>query len=102
LEARFRTIVEQGLNCSPFEAEAVLEVVKEVYFPFLEQATGSAPPGKITLVVVCADEPAGKPIADCAKRTVCLTIHRGALETSTRPACGLPFGKIFRAAYRLV
>jgi hypothetical protein len=43
----------------------------------LEQATGSAPPGKITLVVVCADEPAGKPIADCAKRTVCLTIHRG-------------------------
>ena len=77
LEARFRTIIEQGLNCSPFEAEAVLDVVKEVYFPFLEQATGSALPGKITLVVVCADEPAGKPVADCTKRTVCLTLHRG-------------------------
>lgn len=78
LDAQFRTIVEQGLNCSPFEAEAVLEVVKEVYFPFLEPAMGSGPPGKITLVVVCADEPAGKPVADCTKRTVCLTIHRGA------------------------
>jgi len=25
-----------------------------------------------------ADEPAGKPVAECAKRTVCLTVHRGA------------------------
>lgn len=78
LDAQFRTIVEQGLHCSPFEAEAVLEVVKEVYFPFLDQATGSAPPGKITLVAVCAEEPAGKPVADCTKRTVSLRIHRGA------------------------
>jgi hypothetical protein len=31
LEAKFLTEIEQGLNCSPFEAEAVLEVVKEVY-----------------------------------------------------------------------
>src|SRR5262245_30617035 len=27
---------------------------------------------------VCADEPAGKPISKCAKRTVSLTLHRGA------------------------
>jgi hypothetical protein len=78
LNAQFRTIVEQGLNCSPFEAEAVLQVVQEVYFPFLDQASAKAPPGKITLVAVCADEPAGKPVAECEKRTVCLTVHRGA------------------------
>ena len=35
LDARFTTEIEQGLNCSPFEAEAVLGVVKEVYSPFL-------------------------------------------------------------------
>jgi len=35
LDARFTTEIEHGLNCSPFEAEAVLDVVKEVYFPFL-------------------------------------------------------------------
>jgi hypothetical protein len=79
LDAQFLTTVQQGLNCSPFESEAVLEVVKEVYFPFLAQAQTSALlPGKITLVGVCADEPAGKPIAKCEKRTICLTLHRGA------------------------
>jgi DNA-binding CsgD family transcriptional regulator len=78
LDAQFLTTVEQGLNCSPFESHAVLEVVKEVYFPFLAQAQTSVPlPGRITLVAVCADEPAGKPIAKCLKRTICLTLHRG-------------------------
>jgi Protein of unknown function (DUF1670) len=79
LDAQFLTTVQQGLNCSPFESHAVLEVVKEVYFPFLAQAQTSSPlPGRITLVAVCADEPPGKPIAKCQKRTVCLTLHRGA------------------------
>jgi DNA-binding CsgD family transcriptional regulator len=80
LDARFTTEIEQGLNCSPFEAEAVLGVVKEVYFPFLDAEAPQAPPGKVTLIVVAADEPAGKPIADCAKQTVCLTLHRGKVD----------------------
>jgi Protein of unknown function (DUF1670) len=79
LDAQFLTTIQQGLSCSPFESHAVLEVVKEVYFPFLAQAQTAIPlPGRITLVAVCADEPAGKPIAKCQKRTVCLTLHRGA------------------------
>jgi hypothetical protein len=79
LEARFLTEIQQGLNCSPFEGEAVLKVVKEVYFPYLDQVESRpALPGKITVVAVCADEPAGKPIAKCEKRVVSLTLHRGA------------------------
>ena len=77
LDAQFTTEIEKGLNCSPFEAEAVLDIIKEVYFPFLSAESPQAPPGKITLIVVAADEPAGKPIAVCEKRTVCLTLHRG-------------------------
>ena len=77
LDAKFLTEIRHGLNCSPFEAEAVLEVVKEVYFPFVDEHCVKAPPGKITLVAVSADEPAGKPVAECAKQSVCLTIHRG-------------------------
>lgn len=77
LDSQFRAEVSQGLNCSPFEAECVLQVVKEVFFPFLDVAGGKAPPGKITLVAVAADEPAGKPLSDCRKVTVCLTVHRG-------------------------
>ena len=80
LDARFTTEIQQGLNCSPFEAEAVLDVVKEVYFPHLSGEAPQAPPGKITLVAVAADEPAGKPVAVCKKQTICLTLHRGKLD----------------------
>jgi DNA-binding CsgD family transcriptional regulator len=78
LDARFLQEVQSGLNCSPFEAEAVLGVVREVYLPFFDVASGQAPPGKITLLAVGADEPAGKPVVRCEKQSVCLTIHRGA------------------------
>ncbi|UCG58295.1 MAG: DUF1670 domain-containing protein [Phycisphaerales bacterium] len=77
LDARFLKEIQTGLNCSPFESEAVLDVVKEVYFPFLDEQSVKAPPGKITLIAVRADEPAGKPIFECEKQSVCLTVHRG-------------------------
>ena len=77
LDAKFLQEIQHGLNCSPFEAEAVLEVVKEVYFPFLDQQSVKAPPGKVTLIAVDADEPAGKSVVDCEKQHVCLTLHRG-------------------------
>lgn len=77
LDSQFRAEVSHGLNCSPFEAECVLQVVKEVFFPFLDESAAKAPPGKLTLVVVAADEPAGKPLAECRKVSVCLTVHRG-------------------------
>jgi hypothetical protein len=81
LDAQFLTEIQQGLNCSPFESEAVLQVVKEVYFPFLDQVESSASvPGKLTVIGVCADEPAGKPISKCEKRVVSLTLHRGAAD----------------------
>lgn len=49
LDAQFKTTIQEGLNRSPFEAEAVLDVVHEVYSPFLDAAAGRAPPGKVTL-----------------------------------------------------
>lgn len=79
LDAQFLTSIQKGLNCSPFEANAVLGVVKEVYFPFLSgPLISTIAPGHISLVGVCADESAGKPIAQCTKRTIFLTVHRGA------------------------
>lgn len=78
LDAQFLTTIEQGLNCSAFEANAVLDVVKEVYFSFLADSAMSKPrPGMTSLVAVSADEPAGKPIKKCAKRVVLLTVHHG-------------------------
>ncbi len=80
LEAQFKTTVQDGLNCSPFEAEAVLDVVREVYQPYMDDSPGRLAPGRISLVAVAADQPAGKPVADCQKRTICLTVHRGAQD----------------------
>ena len=34
LDANFLQEIQHGLNCSPFEAEAVLEVVRELHFFF--------------------------------------------------------------------
>ena len=77
LDARFTVEIEQGLNCSPFEAQAVLDVVKEIYFPFLATEANPAAPGMITIMAVAADEPAGKPVARCQKQAVTLTLHQG-------------------------
>jgi hypothetical protein len=38
LDAQFCTEIVHGLNCSPFEAQAVLEVVKEIYFSPTDKA----------------------------------------------------------------
>ncbi|MCK4625607.1 MAG: hypothetical protein KAV00_09880, partial [Phycisphaerae bacterium] len=60
LDAKFLHEIQHGLNCSPFEAEAVLDVAKEVYLPFFDEQSVKTPPGRITLVAVSADEPASK------------------------------------------
>ena len=78
LDAQFTSTLRDGLNCSPFEAHAVLDVVREVYAPVFADTPAAALPGRITLIAVDADEPAGKPVADCQKRSVVLALHRGA------------------------
>jgi DNA-binding CsgD family transcriptional regulator len=81
LDAQLRQILVAGLNCSPFEADAVIAAAQEVYFPFFERGGETrALPGRVTLVAVAAEEPAGKPVADCAKRNVSLQLHRGAAD----------------------
>lgn len=77
LDEQFMTEIRDGLNCSAFEAHAVLEVVHEVFAPYFSGGATPVPPGQVSVVVVDADEPAGKPLRSCAKKTVCLTIHRG-------------------------
>jgi DNA-binding CsgD family transcriptional regulator len=77
LDAQFIAGIRDGLNCSPFEAEAVLQVVHEVFGSAMGAPESAGLPGRVTLVAVDADEPAGKPVASCEKRTIHLTVHRG-------------------------
>jgi len=77
LDERFLGIVRKGLGCSAFEAEAVLEVVQEVYGPYLGLAPAEMLPGKLSLMAVDADEPPGKPVSQCEQRAIVVTVHRG-------------------------
>ena len=56
---------------------SAIEAAQEVYFPFLEgQGETRARPGRVTVVAVAAEEPAGKALADCARRNVELSNAR--------------------------
>lgn len=77
LDDRFLTEIQKGMNCSQFESEAVLNLVREVFAPLLGTQNSGGPPGTMSVIAVDADEPAGKPLAVCRKRTVSLLVHRG-------------------------
>lgn len=77
LDDQFLAEIQKGLNCSPFESEAVLSVVREVFAPLIGIHPSSGPPGTMVVIAVDADEPAGKPLMKCRKRTVSLLVHRG-------------------------
>ncbi|MFY9586826.1 MAG: hypothetical protein WAT66_05150, partial [Actinomycetota bacterium] len=49
--------------------------MQEVFAPLWREA--SSLPGRIVLMAVDADEPAGKPVKDCQKRLIVLHVHRG-------------------------
>jgi hypothetical protein len=72
-----------GMNCSPFEAEAVLEKVYEVFEPLLD-TTGSVKPGQIRLMVVDASVPPGVPLAQAQQRMVTLTLCAGPEDVDAR------------------
>lgn len=78
LDDQFVTEIQEGLNCSPFEGQAVLSVVREIFAPLMGTPAAAAPPGTISVIAIDADEPAGKTLAKCRKRTVSLLVHRGA------------------------
>src|SRR5262245_61209535 len=89
LDNLFRRRIEQGANCSPFVSQAILQTVKEVFPITPEDADSSLGLGQIKLLVVAAEEPAGKPLERCQKTTVTLTLDAGLEDFETRQAYGV-------------
>lgn len=77
LDSQFLALIIEGLGCSPFEAKAILGSLHEVYGSYLRESVSPLLPGRLSLVAVDAEEPAGKPLALCRKQTITLTVHRG-------------------------
>jgi hypothetical protein len=76
LDQVFITRVRAGLGCSLFEAQALTDLVKEVYFPWLSQPE-AIQAGQLVMTAVSADEPGHKVLSKCKMVPVVLTLHAG-------------------------
>ena len=73
IDAQFVNEMVSGLNCSPFEAEAIVEKVHEIYTPLSETSLGLRP-GQIQSTVRDASVAPNVPLAKAKQRLVTLTL----------------------------
>jgi hypothetical protein len=76
LDQVFAMRVKEGMGCSRFEAQALTDLVKEVYFPWLAQPE-AIQAGQLAMTAVSADEPGHKPLSQCKMVPVVLTLYAG-------------------------
>jgi len=88
-DAQFKNEMVTGLNCSPFEAEAIVEMVHKIYTPLLETSQGLKP-GQIQLMVVDASVAPNVPLAKAKQRLVTLTLHAGDADIEARKNGSVP------------
>jgi hypothetical protein len=89
LDSMFRRRIEEGANCPPFISKAILAAVKEVFPIGPDQPDHQLGLGQIQLLVVAAEEPAGKPLEQCQKVTVRLTLDAGQEDFQVRMTHGV-------------
>jgi len=89
LDSQFMNEMITGLNCSPFEAEAILEKVHQIYAPLLETTQGMRP-GQIQMMVVDASVAPNVPLKQAKQRLVTLTLHAGKEDIETRKNGSVP------------
>ena len=89
LDAQFENEMVAGLNCSPFEAEAIVETVHKIYAPLLETSQGLKP-GQIQFMVVDASVAPNIPLVNAKQRLVTLTLHAGQPDIEERKNGSVP------------
>ncbi len=86
LDSMFRRPIEAGTNRSHFVSQAILTAVKEVFAMGPEDADHQLGLGQIRLLVVAAEDPAGKPLEECQKVSVLLSLEAGPEDYQVRLA----------------
>jgi len=76
LSHQFINEITTGLNCSPFEAKAVLDAVYKVFGNYFETC-GTLKPGQMPFEVVSAHSSPATPLSACQQVTVTLTLDAG-------------------------
>ena len=89
LDSQFVNEMVTGLNCSPFEAEAIVEKVHEIYTPLMETSQGLKP-GQIQMTVIDASVAPNVPLKKAKQRLVTLTLHAGQEDIETRKKGSVP------------
>jgi hypothetical protein len=100
-ESLFRRKIEQGANCAPFVSKAILQTVKEVVPIDPEDEAAQLGLGRLKLLVVAAEEPAGKSLEECQKVPVVLTLDAAKEDAEVRAwqgVTGLRRTRILRLA----
>ena len=87
-DVQFTNQLQAGLNCSTFEAKAILNCVYEVYQPFFDNST-SMKPGQILFEVVSVENSAKKKLSDCQMKSVVLTLDAGTSDLLVRQKSGV-------------
>lgn len=73
VDAQFAQSVQKGLNCSPFEAEAIVKIAREAYCPE-NISLSSLRPGQMVVTVISELEGASKKIKEAAMVSVTVTV----------------------------
>jgi hypothetical protein len=89
LDAQFTNEMVHGLNCSPFEAEAIMEKVHEIYAPLIDAAQGLHP-GQIQIIAVDAAVAPNTPLREAKQKLVTLTLDAGIEDIETRKKGSIP------------
>lgn len=88
LDQQFMHQIIHGLQCSPFEASAILETVYRVYAPYFE-TSGTLKPGQILFQVVSIEASSNTPLSQSKQLTVTLTLDAGEEDLEVRRTQGV-------------
>lgn len=88
LDAQFVNAIMTGMNCSPFEAEAIRDAVHTVYGPLMESAD-AVKPGQLRVSVVDAGVAPNIPLARARQCLVVLTLDAGGPDRRVRQEHGV-------------
>jgi hypothetical protein len=88
LDQQFLNEIISGLQCSPFEAAAVLDTVYKVYASYFE-TSGTLKPGQIFLPVVSVETSSNTPLSESKQVTVVLTLDAGDEDLRIREKRGV-------------
>ena len=88
LDQQFSHEIIHGMDCSPFEASAILDTVYRVYRPYFE-TSGTLKPGQILFQVVSVETSPNTPLAEGTQVTVILTLDAGPEDLDVRQKQGI-------------